>query len=586
MITLTINDKIVETEEGKTILEAAMSAGIEIPTLCYWKGLPSYGACRMCIVELNKKGGNEIVSSCTYPVQEGMVVYTSTPEILKHRKILAELHLARCPNSEQIQELAKSLGVTDTRFKKKNEDCTLCGLCVRMCFDRMGPAAIGFINRGFKREVGTPFGELSDVCFTCGACESICPTKKIKLEEVTENKPVPIPSEFDEGLKTRPPIYVSFPQAVPNVPVIDRNNCVHFLRDRCEICESFCEPKAINYKQEDETLKLDVGAIILATGYKLFDARKVPQYGYGRLDNVLTSLEFERLCHASGPTSGNILLKNGKVPERVAILHCIGSRDKNHNPYCSRVCCMYALKFAHLAREKTGAEVYQFYIDIRAFGKGYEEFYDRLLEEDVKFVRGKVAEVTDFAETSQEQGKLIIKCEDTLLGAARRIPVDMVILCGALEPPADIKELSRIFGLSCSKDGFFLEKHPKLAPVSTASDGLFIAGVSQGPKDIPDSVAQGAAAAAEAISLIDKGKVEIEPITSVIDEDKCSGCRICNDLCAYSAIEFDEEKKVSKIVEALCKGCGTCVAACPSGAITGRHFTDEEIGAEIEGILV
>ncbi|HIE50944.1 MAG TPA: CoB--CoM heterodisulfide reductase iron-sulfur subunit A family protein, partial [Armatimonadetes bacterium] len=226
------------------------------------------------------------------------------------------------------------------------------------------------------------------------------------------------------------------------------------------------------------------------------------------------------------------------------------------------------------------------YIDLRAFGKGYEEFYKRVMEEDVVFIRGKAAEVTDFAETPEEEGKLIVKCEDTLLGIVRRLPVDMVILCPALVPRQDAGEVAKLFGINRSRDGFFLEQHPKLAPVSTASDGIFLAGACQGPKDIPDSVAQGAAAAAESLSLIDRGVVEIEPITAAINEDVCAGCKICIGLCPYTAIYFDEEKNVSVVEEVLCKGCGACVAACPSGAARQYGFADQHIFAEIEGMLM
>jgi len=353
----------------------------------------------------------------------------------------------------------------------------------------------------------------------------------------------------------------------------------------CRECEKVCERHAINFDMFDREVDLEVGAIVLATGYKLFDATVMSQYGYGRLPNVLSSLEFERLTHASGPTSGEVLLQNGKRPSSVAIIHCIGSRDENHNRYCSRVCCMYALKFAHLVKEKTGAEVYDFYIDMRAFGKGYEEFYGRLMEEGVVFVRGKPAMITDNPETPEEEGKLMVVAEDTLLGFPRRIPVDMVVLCNALEPQRDAKAISNLFTLSCGGEGFFLEKHPKLAPVATATDGVFIAGACQAPKDIPDSVAQGAAAAAEALSLLDRGQVKIEPITSQVNEDLCAGCRICEKLCPYSAIEFKIDQNVSSVLEALCKGCGTCAAACPSGAMSQRHFTDQAILAEIEGVM-
>jgi heterodisulfide reductase subunit A len=354
----------------------------------------------------------------------------------------------------------------------------------------------------------------------------------------------------------------------------------------CRECEKLCEANAIDHEMRDEIIEVEVGNIIVATGYDLFDARPMMQYGYKRLDNVLSSLEFERMCNAAGPTGGKILLKNGTEPESVAIIHCVGSRDKNYHEYCSRVCCMYSMKFAHLVREKTRARVYEFYIDLRSFGKGYEEFYNRVLEEGTVFIRGKVAEVTDVAETPEEKGKLIVQFEDTLIGQQRRLPVDMVILSSALQPRADAAEVARLFSLSRSAEGFFMEKHPKLDPVATMTDGVFIAGCAQGPKDIPDAVAQGSAAAARALAMITKGKIEIEAATAFIDETVCAGCRICNDLCAYKAIEFDPAKKVSRVNEARCKGCGVCAAACPSGAITSKQFTTEQIMAEIEGVLV
>jgi len=246
---------------------------------------------------------------------------------------------------------------------------------------------------------------------------------------------------------------------------------------------------------------------------------------------------------------------------------------------------MYALKFAHLVKDRTNAEVYNFYIDMRAFGKGYEEFYSRILNEGVNVIRGKVAEVVQMGWSKQDEGTLLVRCEDTLIGRFREIPVDMVILCSAIEPRHDAEEVRRLFGISRSPDGFFLERHPKLDPVATSTDGIFVAGCAQGPKDIPDTVAQASAAAARMLATISKGVVEIDPIRAEIDEEHCSGCRICNALCPYNAIEYLEEKKVSKVNSALCKGCGTCVAACPAGAITGFGFSDKQIYAEIEGIL-
>jgi heterodisulfide reductase subunit A len=411
----------------------------------------------------------------------------------------------------------------------------------------------------------------SELCNGCGICMEKCPWKA--------------DSEFDMGIGKRKAIYTPFPQAVPNVPVIDTETCVYFKKGTCRACEKLCPTQAIRFDQKEEIVELEVGAIIVATGYDLLDPSPLTQYGYGRLDNVITSLEFERMCSATGPTGGELVLKDGSTPQSVAIIHCVGSRDKNYCEYCSRVCCMYALKFSHLIGEKTEAEVYQFYIDMRCYGKGFEEFYQRLADEGVNFVRGKVAQVTDQALSDEEQGKLVMVSEDTLLGRMVRVPVDMVILCPAMVARADAEEVARRFLINRSADGFFLERHPKLEPVATASDGVFVVGCAQGPKDIPDTVAQASAGAAEALSLIDRGTVEIEAATAVVDEELCSGCKICLALCPYNAITFDEEKKLANVNDILCKGCGVCVAACPSAAIKGRHFTDKQIFAEIEGLL-
>ncbi len=393
--------------------------------------------------------------------------------------------------------------------------------------------------------------------------------------------------EFEVGLGTRKAVYTPFPQAVPKYPVIDTENCTYFIRGKCKACQIFCPTDAIDFEQEDEMLTIEVGNIILATGYNLFDVRRIPRYGYGRLANVFTSLEFERMVNAAGPTSGKIVLRDMETePKSVAIVHCVGSRDQNYHEYCSKVCCMYSLKFAHLVHERLpDAEVYNFYIDIRTPGKGYEEFYHRLLEEDTNFIRGRVAEITDVPRLPGEEGKLVVQAEDTLLMVQRRVPVDMVILSPAMEAYADSHQLAQMFKMGCDFEGFFIERHPKLDPVATMMEGVFIAGACQGPKDIPDSVAQGAAAAARVASLIARGTVMMEPVRASIDEELCSGCRICNELCPYSAIEFHADTKVSEVITTLCEGCGACVAACPSEAISGAHFTKDQVMSEIEGVL-
>ncbi|MBF8282580.1 MAG: CoB--CoM heterodisulfide reductase subunit A [Anaerolineales bacterium] len=414
----------------------------------------------------------------------------------------------------------------------------------------------------------------TDLCTGCGVCQEKCP-KKI-IDEV-----------YEAGLGYRKAIYVPFPQAVPKYPVIDRENCTYFQKGTCKACEKFCPTGAIDFNQEDEYITLQVGNIILATGYDLFDPRRIPHYGYGRLANVFTSLEFERLSNAAGPTNGKIVLRDGvTVPKAVGVVHCVGSRDRNYNNYCSAICCMQSLKFAHLVKERTGATVFNFYIDMRTPAKAYDEFYQRVLEEGTLFVRGRVAEVTDAARLAGEEGKLIIQVEDTLAGKQRRIPVDMVILSAGMQPRADAKEAAKLFGISCSADGWYIEKHPKLDPVATMTEGIFIAGCVQGPKDIPNTVVQGAAAAARVLGRIQQKEIALEPIRASIIEARCSGCRICNNLCPFNAILFHEDRMVSEVNAALCQGCGTCVAACPAGAITGTGFSNEQVLAQIEGLLM
>ena len=418
-----------------------------------------------------------------------------------------------------------------------------------------------------------------DLCTGCQECIANCIYKEPKFTD-----------EFNEGLGKRKPVYIPFPQATPQVVLIDPDVCLNFKRgvltDKCKkTCVEACgDRKAIDFRQKEEIREIKVGTIIVATGFHTFDARRIPQYGYGTYPNVYTSLEVERLVNASGPTAGEVILRDGQHPKSIGIIHCVGSRDKRTNRWCSRVCCMYSMKLAHLLKEHTEAEIYNFYIDIRAPGKGYEEFYEKLNSEGVHFIRGRVGEVTDWGMTPEEEGKLVIRVEDTLAGFVRRIPVDMVVLATGLEPQPDSQDVRRLFNMSCGTEGFFLERHPKLAPVNTFTDGIFIAGCCQGPRDIPDTVAQAGAAAAEALVLIDKGHVEQEPNTAHILPD-CCGCKSCLPLCPYTAITFDAATGKAAINEALCKGCGTCVGSCPSGSIVQNLFEDEEVFSEIEGVL-
>ncbi len=372
-------------------------------------------------------------------------------------------------------------------------------------------------------------------------------------------------------------------QAVPLKYAIDMDNCI-----QCYKCVSACgRLDAIDFAQEPQIVDLEVGTIIVATGFESFDPAVIPEYGYGRYPNVITAMELERLANSAGPTVGRLIRpSDGKAPKSIAMVQCVGSRDARYHEYCSGFCCMYTIKNALLLKQANpDMDVTIYYMDIRTPAKGYEEFYKRLMREDVTFIRGKAAEVTNWPMSPEEEGKLVVKAEDTLLGQIRRVPVDMVILSPALQAREGAQTLAQTLGIGCGGEGFFLERHPKLAPVQTAADGVYVAGACQSPKDIPDSVAQGAAAAANILSLIDKGMFSIEPVVAVIDETLCGGCRTCINMCPYSALSADEERNVAVCESALCKGCGTCVATCPAGAIQQQGYTDAQIRAELEGAL-
>lgn len=502
--------------------------------------------------------------------------------------IQAALEIAESGSQVYLVEREPSIGGHMAQFDKTfpTLDCSACILTPKMVSVGSHPniklmtwsevvnvdGHVGSFNITVKKKARDIDEE---VCTGCGICEEKCPKKVVD-------------QQFEAGIGYRKAIYRPFLQAVPNFPVMDRKNCTYYKNGKCKVCEKFCPttPNSIQFDQEDQLIDFTVGNIILATGYKLFDTRRIPEYGYGRYPNVFTSLEFERLCNAAGPTGGKIVLRDGvTVPKSVGIVHCVGSRSARYNKDCSAVCCMYSLKFAHLVKERTGATVYNFYIDIRTTSKDYEEFYQRLLDEGTQFIRGRVAEITDAARTKEEKGKLMIHTENTFTGRRFRCPVDMVILSAGVEPQADASEVGKMFGIACGSKGWYTEKHPKLDPVATMTEGVYIAGCAQGPKDIPSSVAQGAAAAARVIGLINKGELQLEAVRAQIIDEKCSGCKICNSVCPYNAISFNEERKITEIDEALCQGCGTCIATCPSLAITGLQFNNEQILEQLEGLL-
>lgn len=408
-----------------------------------------------------------------------------------------------------------------------------------------------------------------DKCTGCGACMEAC---------VWHDR---VYSEYEVGMGLRSAAYIPFAQAVPMKATIDPNSCLFLTRGKCaQKCLKACEAGAIDFDQKEEFVDVKAGVVILATGYDLTDHPSLARYGYGTYDNVIDGLQFERLSSAAGPTGGKIVTRDGRVPETTVFLHCIASRDEQAHEYCSRICCMYGTKQAHLAKDKTGGEVYQFYIDMRTPGKDYEEFYKRMQEEGIRYVRGKVAEVLPDPSGS---GKLLVRGEDTLLNRYVEVPADLVVLLTAIKPSEGSREIGKLFGVSVGKDGFFTEAHPKLKPVDTTTAGVFLAGCAQGPRDIPDTVAQASGAAARALILLNQGEVEIEPTVAEVVRERCSGCGECILACPFHAIERVEGK--AQVNVALCKGCGTCVGACLAKAIIGHHFTDEALVAQVEGIF-
>jgi heterodisulfide reductase subunit A len=403
---------------------------------------------------------------------------------------------------------------------------------------------------------------VTEECTACGECTKVCPETA--------------PNEFDEGLSTRHGIYIPFPQAVPSTYVVDGELCPNKDVIICDKCMKACERNAIDFNMKQETIELEVGTIIVATGHDTFDPSDLEEYGYGKYENVITGPEFERILSPTGTTEGKIARPSDKtVPKRVAFIQCVGSRDDKTNPYCSRVCCMYATKQALLIKEKLAdANILVFYTDMRTFGKGYEEFYKRAQSEGIRYIRGRVAEIVEDTKSKN----LTLHAEDTLLGALVEAEVDLIVLSVGLVPRIDASSLFTALNLSRSPDGFLKEAHPKLRPVDSLVDGVFLAGTVQGPKDIPDCVAQASAAAQKASILISSGEAEVAAISAEVDGELCSRCLVCVSICPFNALSYDEENV--EVLEAVCKGCGACAAACPSKAIKMRNFTDEQISAE------
>ncbi len=417
-------------------------------------------------------------------------------------------------------------------------------------------------------------------CTGCGVCSAKCPSKTAK-------------SEFDEGLRTRGAIYSPFPQAVPNVPVIDRNHCLKFQSGKCGVCEKICPAGAIDYSQQDTKITQKYGAIVVATGYDIISLDKFGEYQYANHPDVITSLEFERLTSAAGPTGGKFVRpSDNKKPQKVVFVQCVGSRDKTERgkSYCSKICCMYTAKHAMLLGEKyPDIQSYVFYIDVRTPGKNFDEFYRRAVEEyGVQYIKGMVGKIFP------EGDKLLVHGVDALTGETVVIDADLVVLAAATQAKPDAEALGRKLGISTDMNNFFTEAHPKLRPVETHSAGIYLAGACQGPKDIPETVAQASAAAAKAIVLLSKDKLVNNPCVSEVNESICSGCLECTHICPYDAISAKEletndhgkitKRTVAHVNEALCQGCGGCTVACRPGAIDLKGFTNRQILAEVDAL--
>jgi len=496
--------------------------------------------------------------------------------------IQAALDLADTGYKVYLVEKEPSIGGRMAQIDKTfpTMDCSICILAPKMSDVGHHPNIEPLTNSevldvkgyigNFHVEVLKKPRYVTDDCTACGECVEVCP--------------VIAPNEFDVGLAIRHAIYTPFAQAVPSAYIIDMNLCLN--REKiivCDKCLKACERQAINFEMKPETIELEVGTVIVATGADVFDPSSLPKYGYGKHPNIITSLEFERLINAGGPSGGHLIRPSDmQIPKRVAFIQCVGSRsEKSGRLYCSNVCCMNTIKDSLLIKEHwPETEIYVFYIDIRAYGKGFEDLYMRARKEGVKFIRGLPAEVVEDRKTCN----VWLIGENTLQKELYKLNVDMAILSIGLEPRKDSEIIQRLLTLSRTQDGFFMEAHPKLRPVDAATGGIFFAGCAEGPKDIKDSVTQASAAAARAGILMAKGKVAVEAITPVFDPEKCKACGLCVKVCPYNAITLNEELKRIEIIEAACGGCGTCAAECPFGALTQNHFTDEQIFAQINAV--
>ena len=557
MITFKLNGQTVQGEEGQYILQVAEKYGVDIPTLCHHKALEPAGMCRLCTVELFDGRRTRFVTSCNYPIWEGMEVKTDTEAVNQGRKLIVEMLLARCPEVPLLQDMGRKYGIEASRFKEEGDTCILCGLCVRMC-EKMGNSAIALTGRGVEMTVDTPFHVQTDICMACGACASVCPTGHITLEKIRksitrkENVRL-IPSEYDQGLKGRKPVYVPYAQAVPNTPAIDRDVCVHFKTGGCKVCTEFCGVDAIDHDMQDEIVELDVGSIILAPGFEPFDPSKFDAYPYATHPNVITAMEMERLLSASGPTGGHLVrLSDHKEPKKIAWFQCVGSRDLNRcdNAYCSSVCCMYAIKEAVIAKEHAGDDLdcAVFYMDIRTHGKDFERFYNGAKDSGVRFVRSRVHTIDPVRDGNELSVRYVLEN-----GEIETETFDMVVLSIGLQTDPETVELARRLGIDITAGNFC--KTETFEPVGTSKPGIYVCGAFQGPKDIPQSVVDASAAASAAGEILSDARdtltraKEAVPETNVINERPRIGVFVCH--CGINIAGVVDVKAVAEYAAGL-----------------------------------
>jgi heterodisulfide reductase subunit A len=499
-VRIEVDGRTAEVPRGTTVLQAARQMGVTIPTLCNYRGLTPYGACRVCLVELQTPRGGQLIASCSHPIEDPLVVRTETEMVRETRRTVLELLLAQAPDSRELAEVARGLGVEATPFQREPEGkCVLCGLCTRVCNEMMGRGAIDFYGRGAAREVRTALDRPTDQCQACGACAMVCPTGAVDLATITARRPVPHLTAFDMRLTARPSIDLAHPQASPRVPVIDRESCVHFQTGECGLCAKVCQAGAIDYDQAEETLQLDVGSVVLTPGFEAFDATRRGEFGFGFAPNVLGNVQFERMLSASGPTAGHLRRpSDGRPPKRLAFLQCVGSRDAGcKNDYCSSVCCMAATKEAILAKEhEPGVEVTVFFLDLRAFGKDFDRYCDRAQKQlGVRYVRSFVSRTYEMPGTRNLR---LVYASPEMKQTEEEF--DMVVLSLGLEPSATLRQQAERLGVALNRWGF--ARTDELGPLDTSRPGVFVGGAFQEPKDIPDTVMQASAAAARAMALL------------------------------------------------------------------------------------